>query len=329
MALLSEGCIDAHAHLVPAKLVEATEHAARRLPNVTVSRTDDGGVAISFPSTRVVRPIPPAVLDRERSHAWMDEQGLAGQVVGVWADLFAYDLPPGEAAYWTRMVNELLLDETTASGRMAPLAILPLQDTALALQELDRVLDLGFPGVTIGCSAGVDELDDDRLDDLWAALADRRVPVVMHPAYRTADARIRAYGLPNTLGRAYDTDVAVARLLYSGRLAKHPEVRLVLMHGGGAVPYLWGRLQRNHTLGDGPADPDGGLGCLYFDTVVYRRQALSYLLEFAGADRVLLGSDYPFPIMDPEPLRVVRDLAPPTDVSTRICTANARALFAR
>ncbi|MQA03112.1 MAG: amidohydrolase family protein [Streptosporangiales bacterium] len=329
MALPSDGCIDAHAHLVPAKLVEATERAAGNLPNVTVSRPEGGGVAISFPSTQAVRPIPPAVLDRERSHAWMDAHGIAAQVVGVWADLFAYDLPPREAAYWTRMVNELLVEETHASGRMAPLAILPLQDTTLALQELDRALDLGYPGVTIGCSAGADELDHDRLDEVWAALADRRVPVVMHPGFRTSDVRATAYGLPNTLGRAYDTDVAVARLLYSGRLAKHPGVRLVLMHGGGAVPYLWGRMQRNHALGDGPADPADGLACLYFDSVVYREQALSYLVDFAGADRVLLGSDYPFPIMDPEPLRVVRELVPPDDVRARICADNARALFVR
>lgn len=329
MALPSEGCIDAHAHLVPARLVQATERAASKLSSVTVSRTGDGGVAISFPSTSDVRPIPPAVLDRERSHAWMDTQGIAGQVVGVWADLFAYDLPAVEAAYWTRLVNDLLLEETVESGRMAPLAILPLQETALALEELDRVLDLGYTGVTIGCSAGVDELDHDRLDDLWAALADRQVPVVMHPAYRTSDARARAYGLPNTLGRAYDTDVAVARLLYSGRLAKHPGVRLVLMHGGGAVPYLWGRMQRNHTLGDGPADPVGGLGSLYFDSVVYREQTLAYLVDFAGADRVLLGSDYPFPIMDPEPLRVVRELAPSAEVRARLCADNARELFTR
>lgn len=323
----SEACVDAHAHLVPAALVAAAERASAHLPSVAVGRVD-GGTALSFPSTTLPRRVPDAVVDRERSHRWMDEQGVDVSVVGTWSELFGYDLPPAEGAYWHRLMNELLIEDATASGRMVPLATLPMQDTKLALDELDHALGLGYTGVTIGCAAGVDELDDERLDELWAALAEREVPVVMHPAFHAADPRTRAYGLPNTLGRAYDTDIAVSRLLYSGRLAAHPGLRILLMHGGGAIPYLWGRLQRNHALApDDLADPAAGLGALYFDTVVYRASALSYLLDFAGEDRVLLGSDYPFPIMDPEPLRVVRELDDSAETARRICSANAHTFF--
>ncbi|MQA81290.1 MAG: amidohydrolase family protein [Streptosporangiales bacterium] len=327
VAPATDPCVDAHAHLVPPALVDAIERSSAKLPSVGVHR-DDATVTLTLPGLGTPRPIPPVLLDRARSHAWMDDQGIDVQVVGVWADLFGYGLPAGEAAYWHRLLNDLLQEEAAASGRMVPLATLPLQDTALAISELERVLAAGYRGVTIGCSAGADELDADRLDELWAALAEHRVPVVMHPGFHAGDPRTRVYGMPNTLGRAYDTDVAVARLLYSGRLAGHPGLRILLMHGGGAVPYLWGRLQRNHALDPGGlADPATGIDALWFDSIVYRERALSYLLDFAGADRVLLGSDYPFPIMDPEPLRVVRDLDPAPDVRQRICSGNAHAFF--
>jgi aminocarboxymuconate-semialdehyde decarboxylase len=334
MAPTSDPVIDAHAHLVPPRLGEALERARAKLPSISPRTGDDGKLYVAFPTLTDPRPVPPRVLSRDQSHEFMDAQGVDTQIVGIWADLFGYDLPPAEGAYWASMLNDMLLEEAAASGRMVALATLPLQDTAAAVKELERCLGLGYKGVTIGPSVGADangasaQLDAERLGELWSALADQQVPVVLHPMFLTAEARIRDYGLPNTVGRPHDTNVAVARLLYSGRLAQHPDLRILLVHGGGGVPYLWGRLQRNAVIGPGElADPDAGLGTLWFDTVVYRPEALQFLLGFAGTERVLLGSDYPFPIMDPRPNEVVDRLDVPDATRAAIRSGNARALF--
>jgi aminocarboxymuconate-semialdehyde decarboxylase len=328
MALTSDDCVDAHAHLVPPAMRDALERARTALPSIATSTDADGRLHVAFPTLRDPRPVPPRLMSREASARWMDEQGIAHQVVGIWADLFGYDLPAAEGAYWASTMNDLLLAEAAASGRMTALATLPLQDTAAAVKEVQRCASAGFGGVTIGPSVGDEQVDAERLDELWAALEDARMPVVLHPMFLTSEGRLRDYGLPNTVGRPHDTNVAVARLLYSGRLAAHPGLRILLVHGGGAVPYLWGRLQRNAASFDEElADPAAGLGTLWFDSVVYRPEALAFLLGFAGTDRVLLGSDYPFPIMDPRPTEVVDRLDVPAATRTAIRSANARALF--
>ena len=328
MAPTSEDCVDAHAHLVPPRMGAEIERARAKLPSISATTGADGKLRVAFPTLRDPRPVPPPLLSRETSARWMDEQGVGEQVIGIWADLFGYDLPAAEGAYWASMMNDLLLAEAAASGRMTAVATLPLQDTAAAVKELERCVAAGFKGVTVGPSAGEEQLDAERLEELWAALEDTRMPVVMHPMFLASEARMRDYGLPNTVGRPHDTNVAVARLLYSGRLAAHPGLRILLVHGGGAVPYLWGRLQRNAASFDEElADPAAGLGTLWFDSVVYRPEALAFLLGFAGTDRVLLGSDYPFPIMDPRPTEVLDRLDVPDAVRAAIRAGNARTLF--
>jgi len=135
--------------------------------------------------------------------------------------------------------------------------------------------------------------------------------------YICGDDRLNGYDLLNAVGRLTDTTIAVARLLFSGHLTRFPGVTLVVSHGGGAVPYALGRLRRNRAIHpDGYADPFDGFRRLFFDTVLFEPQALRFLCDVAGADRVVLGSDYPFPIGDPEPARVV-DETPLTEAERR------------
>jgi aminocarboxymuconate-semialdehyde decarboxylase len=146
--------------------------------------------------------------------------------------------------------------------------------------------------------------------------------------YLSNAGRTTGYGLPNTVGRPHDTDIAVSRLMFSGLLRDNPGIRMLLVHGGASLPYLWGRILRNRDIGDPSwADPQQALESLYFDSVVYRGQALRFLVDFAGAGRVLLGSDYPFPIMDPDPLDVVRQAGLDSGALDGVCGHNARNLF--
>jgi aminocarboxymuconate-semialdehyde decarboxylase len=317
--------IDAHGHLVPPSLLSRIGAARRFLPDIEVVRHGDRLSALSMPGLDVIRPVIEGLTDPSFAEQWMNEHGIDGQVVATWADWFGYELDAAQGAYWTRLVNDLQMEELR-SERFLPLAILPLQDTPAAIAEANRAHALGYRAVTIGCSAAGDELDNVRLEPVWEALAGLGLGVVMHPSYHAADERTSGLGLPNTVGRPHDTDIAVARLLFSGVLKRNPGTKLLLMHGGGSVPLLWGRLQRNAAIA-GVEDPDAGRQSLWLDTVVYRPDALRFLVNEFGSDRVLLGSDHPFPIRDPEPLAIVRNANLGQSVERQILSTNAQEFF--
>jgi aminocarboxymuconate-semialdehyde decarboxylase len=175
---------------------------------------------------------------------------------------------------------------------------------------LDEALDAGFNGVMIGTQPkGIGgNLDDPDLDPFWETASARCATIFLHPMYICGDDRLGKYDLLNAVGRLTDTTIAMARLFFSGHLTRFPGVTLVVSHGGGALPYALGRLRRNRAIHpEGYADPLDGFGRLYFDTVLFEPQALRFLCDVAGSDKVVLGSDYPFPIGDPEPVRVVND----------------------
>ena len=212
-----------------------------------------------------------------------------------------------EGADWARCFNEHLRNDAAALAALTPLATVPLQDGALAARVLEEALDNGFAGAMIGTQPkGVGgNLDDPELDPFWEIASARRATIFLHPMYICGDERLTGYDLLNAVGRLTDTTIAMARLFFSGHLTRFPGVTLVVSHGGGALPYALGRLRRNQAIHAEYADPLDGFRRLYFDTVLFDPRALRFLCEVAGADKVMLGSDYPFPIGDPEPRRII------------------------
>jgi aminocarboxymuconate-semialdehyde decarboxylase len=301
--------IDSHAHVVPQSLIEAL-HAERRLfPSVRLV-AEGPAPRLAFSEAAPTRPILPRLCSREERRDWLQKARIDHQLVGGWTDVFGYELPAREGADWARFFNEHLAREAAAFSALTPLATVPLQDGALAARVLEEALDQGFKGAMLATQpkgAG-GNLDDPALDPFWQTASARQAVIFLHPQYICADERLNGYDLLNAVGRLSDTTIAVARLLFSGHLSRFPGLTLILAHGGGALPYALGRLRRNHAIHKGEfADPADGFARLYFDSVVFEPQALRFLCDVAGADRVMLGSDYPFAIGDPEPCRVVDD----------------------
>lgn len=270
-----------------------------------VTEQGEGEFSFALEGSAPTRILPRKLIDLAPRESWMDAQGIDVQVVGTWADLFGYALPPRLAPEWARHLNETLLEVAAESGRYEAFASLPMQvpDTAAAM--IPSLLADGFVGMTIATRIGNVELDAAQLDPFWQSLSDHEATVFIHPGYADDDQRTVDYGMINAVGRPVDTTIAAARMLAAGIPERFPGARILLAHGGGALPFILGRLRRNHELFPDVGDPDAGLDRLYFDSVVFDPDALCYLVDKAAPGAVMLGSDYPFPIGDHSPTRVV------------------------
>jgi aminocarboxymuconate-semialdehyde decarboxylase len=240
----------------------------------------------------------------------MDQNRIDHQLVGGWMDVYGYELPAAEGLAWSRYANRCMKDALAGEPRFTPLATLPLQDGRLAAQALEEAMAGGFGGAMIGTlPRGADgNLDDPSLDPFWEAASTLKAGIFLHPMF-PCDPRLDSLELQNAIGRVVDASIAVSRLLFSGHLLKYPGLKLVLSHGGAALPFILGRLSRAFDIAHGKLqDPKAGFGALYFDTIVFDRAALEFLAAKAGARRLMLGSDMPFPIGDLAPRKLVEQM---------------------
>jgi len=301
--------IDTHAHFTPQTLLTALKSEIGRFPNVELLE-EDGKFRLSFMGQAPTRPLSPKLRDSDMRLEWMDEQHIDGQVVGGWLDSFGYELPAEEGEAWSRFLNEYQTSGTEGIDRMYPLASVPLQDGKRAAKVLEEALANGMHGAMIGTqphgSSG--NLDDPDLDPFWEAAAALKATIYIHPMFGCGDPRLNDYAMMNAVGRGTDTTTAVARMLFAGHFIKHKGMRCVVSHGGGALPFMLGRLARNHEIHPGEyADPVQGFNQLFFDSVLFDPNALTFLCSCCGHDKVVMGSDYPFPIGDMEPLKVIEN----------------------
>src|SRR5215471_9503204 len=214
-------------------------------------------LAPPFAGGKPTRPISKPLSDIAGRLAWMDKQGIATQVCGGWVDMFGYELPPGEGESWSRLINEALLATAKGEPRLVPLATVPLQDGARAAAVLKDAVSAGSPGVMIGTlPRGIGSvLDAADLDPFWRAADELGAVVHIHPSFDAGDVRVNDYGLANAVGRISDAIVAVARLLCSGHVTRYANARIFVPMGAAGLPFLLGRLKRNHKITPKIADP--------------------------------------------------------------------------
>lgn len=303
--------IDIHAHHVPPRFLEAVEREPARY-GVGLDRGADGRIRLLFPGQTYTRPILPALLDLERRVSELDAAGIRHQVLATWMDAAGYALPAEQGARWSRRFNESLaeaLREPVARGRFSGLATVPLQDSARAAAELEHaVRALGLRGAQIGTNVLGRNLDAAGLDPFWEAAAALRVPVVLHPWHVAGEERMERHGMIRLVGYPADTTLAAGAIIFGGIADRFPTLQIVLVHAGGFYPYQAGRLQRAWTLLPEPRPGRSALDHLrwfHYDTITHLPQALRYLVDLVGSDRIVLGSDAPFDVGDPTPVRSV------------------------
>jgi aminocarboxymuconate-semialdehyde decarboxylase len=307
--------IDVHVHLVPESVLARIEADGERL-GVALGP----GREVRFASGEVSRPVFEGILRED-----LLVPGAEARIAAPWVDLLGYGLDAERGAAWARCLNDAM------AGRPG-LATVPLQDGRAAALEVERACGgLGLLGVEIATNVRGRELSDPDLDPFWGACASARLPVFLHPAYTVATPRLQGLHLSNLVGNPLDTTLAVARLIFGGVLDRHPGLRLLLSHGGGYWPYQFGRIDHGHRVRSecrGQAlPPRDYLRAFHYDTIVHSPEALRYLVDLVGADRVLAGSDVPFDMADMDPLATLRAAGVGGADLDAIASGNARALF--
>jgi aminocarboxymuconate-semialdehyde decarboxylase len=207
-----------------------------------------------------------------------------------------------------------------------------MQNGAAAARILHAAADLGHRGVMIGTWIAGKELDDPSLDPFWTAAVDRDLPILLHPPFPVENSRLRKYGLSNVFGRAWETVIGILHLLCGGVLKRFPELQVVFLHGGGFLPYQIGRFDRHavnepEMMTNMGGRPSELLRQCYFDHILFHPLALQFLAQLVGSQNIMVGSDYPFEIGDPQPLQVLRSSNLGVNVQKAICIDNAVRLF--
>ncbi|WP_127359305.1 amidohydrolase family protein [Actinacidiphila soli] len=291
--------VDAHAHVIPPVLVDAMREGLAP-DGIRLEERSDGSTWVvhrqgyRYPLLDDFHHVPTRL-------ATMDRQGIDAALLSVAPPLFLYWIEPAAAVEAARMINDAIAAMAAqAPGRFAGLATLPLQDPAAAVDELRRaVRTLGLRGAQIGPHAEDVPLDDARLRPVLAAAAELSVPLVVHPYYvGAAPGMLDDFYLTNLQGNPWQTAVCASRLILSGTLDALPDLDVVLVHGGGHLPYQLGRLDHGHKVrpeAKGCAEPPSRYARrFHYDTLTHSPAATAWLIEQVGADRLVLGTDTPF-----------------------------------
>jgi len=213
--------------------------------------------------------------------------------------------------------------------RLVALGSVPMQDSAKAVGELERaVTKLGLRGVEIATNINGRYFDDPAFDPFWEAAQALDALIFVHPNQVVGADRMKEFNLANLIGNPTDTSLAFAKLIFSGVLERYPRLRFLLAHAGGFLPYTWGRLDRGYRIQDSanakiPKAPGEYIKLLNFDTITHSTMALEYLIANFGADHVVLGSDYPYDMGDPEPVASLRAARIDGASLEQIASANA------
>lgn len=325
--------IDIHSHFFPPiSREQAARLDARSGPWLD---TGDGEQGFIMSGEQRFRPVRRALWDAERRLEELDAVGIDQQVICATPILFGYGQPAERAADWARYVNDLAAEHCQADPRrLKALAQVPLQDTEAACEELSRAKRIGLIGVQIGNHVGERNLDDEGLLTFLAHCAREEMPVLVHPWDMFGRERMPRYMLPWLVAMPAETQLSILSLILSGAFERLPRsLKLCFAHGGGSFAFLLGRVDnawrhRDIVREDCPALPSSYCDRFYVDSAVFDPKALRLLLDVMGEDRVIYGSDYPFPLGEIEPGKVVRETPGLDDAGRqRIFKDNARAFF--
>ena len=251
----------------------------------------------------------PNMIEADRRLSDMDAMGVDIQVVIPSPNLCFPGIEPELARTVHPLINDKMVEFAAREpDRFIPLGALPVQDTQLAISELTRAVgELGLRGFQLLTRVNDEELSAPRLEPFWAKVEELGVLIFLHPAGFPQGERFSEHHFNNLIGNPLDTTVALHRLIFDGVLERYPNLKILAAHGGGYLPAYSGRIDhawgaredcRQHIA----QPPSTYLKKIHFDTVVFTPEQLAYLVQMFGADKIVMGTDYPFDMAEYDPI---------------------------
>ena len=327
--------IDCHAHYVPPAVLERLRKDGPAF-GVEVGEETPAGPRLRLGGRPLARPILAPATDLPKRKDTVRETLVDRQILSAWMDIVGYMLPVEQAVGWSRMLNDAMREALAGGdpdGLFRGTATVPLQDGARAAEELEyAVKECGLMGAMIGSNIDGANLDNPSLDPFWKTAERLRVPLIIHPLNPLGIERLGTYFLTHIVGLLADTTVGVACLYFGGVLDRFPDLKIILCHGGGFLPYQFGRMTRGREIQPAIQENTSLMGrdvlrWFYYDTIVFEPDVLEFLVAEVGADHVLLGSDCPFGIGDPNPIEIVNNIRLTQTDRDKILGGNAERLF--
>ncbi len=320
--------IDIHNHFFPELWPDlAARYGTPNWP--WIKHTEPGKADIKV-GDRFFRHIYSACWDPEVRLREMDRDGTNIQVISATPVLFAYERPVEHALDCARLFNDAALELCgRGKGRLKSFCQVPLQNVDAACKELSRCMKSGHLGVQIGNHVENKNLDDPGVVTFLHHCADEGAAVIVHPWEMFGGERMPKYMMPWTVGMPAETQLSVVALILSGAFDRLPDkLRICFAHGGGSFAFLLGRLENawhHHPVARGECEhpPSHYLNRFYVDSAVFEQRTLKFLVETMGGDRVMLGSDYPFPLGEERVGSLIRQSHLPQDTKTKLLGSNA------
>jgi len=320
--------IDIHNHFFPSSWPDLA--ARYGTPNWPRIKHTEPGKADILVGDRFFRQIHAACWDPEVRLQDMDRDGIDLQVISATPVLFAYERPAEHALDCAQLFNDAALELCSrGKGRLKSFCQVPLQNIDAACKELTRCMQAGHLGVQIGNHVGSKNLDDAGIVTFLQHCADEGAAILVHPWEMFGPERMPKYMMPWTVGMPAETQLSVVALILSGALDRLPStLRICFAHGGGSFAYLLGRLENawhHHPVARGECEypPSHYLNRFYADSAVFDQRSLEFLVGTMGADQVMLGSDYPFPLGEERVGSLIRQSNFPQRTKSKLLSANA------
>ncbi len=324
--------IDIHSHFFPESWPDFS--ARFGTPDWPWLKHLGGGEGMVIVGDREFRRIKQSCWDPVVRLEELDEQGIDLQVISATPVLFSYHRPPEHGLEVAQVFNDAALELCSRGhGRLKALCQVPLQDIDASCAELTRCMKGGHIGVQIGNHVGPKNLDDAGIVTFLHHCADEGAPVLVHPWDMMAPERMPKYMMPWTVGMPAETQLAVSTLVLSGAFDRLPKsLRICFAHGGGSFAFLLGRMEnawQHQPLARGPAElsPMQYVDRFSVDSAIFDKRSLKLLVDVMGEDRVLLGSDYPYPLGEEHIGTLIRSSDLSARAKAKLLSENAAEFF--